>query len=216
MNHWKTFLHVPTLVLALATFAAADDAPAKYAGLPYQGKPLSLPGVVQAEEYDIAPSPASGVTFNYNRPGNKNDVRKTPDAIGMARMGKGHVSIKGEPQNPDGAYLGWTHTGEWTKYTVHVNETGVYLVGGQFSAAGDDGTFSFTFTPLAANGPDITTGPLRVPTTAGYQPGVEVYHVWAKLDKMAEITLPQGDYIMTAKIEKNAGFNLDYFTVTKK
>ena len=209
------FLFVTAPLVLAATTVWAADAPAKYAGQPYNGTALVLPGTIQAEQYDIAPDPKSGVTFGYDRDGNKNDVRKTPDAIGMARMGDGHLSIKGEAQNPDGAYLGWTQTGEWTKYTVHVGETGVYKLGGQFAAAGDDGTLSFTFAPVD-KGAAIATGPLPVPTTAGFQPGHEVYHVWEKLDDMAEVTLPQGDYVLTVKIEKNAGFNLDYFTVAKK
>jgi hypothetical protein len=204
------------LGLSLSTGLVLADAPAKYAGLPYQGKPISLPGIVQAEEYDIAPDANSGVTFNYNRPGNKNDVRKTPDAIGMARCGQGHVSIKGEPQDPNGAYLGWTQDGEWTKYSVHVSESGVYRFGGQFAAAGKDAKLSATFTPLAVNGAEITTGAVEIPTTDGYQPDVEVYHVWEKLDGVAEINLPRGDYLLMVKIEKNAGLNLDYFSFTKK
>lgn len=211
----KIWIFVAIAPLLAARFAAAQDAPDKYAGKPYKGEPIALPGTIQAEEYDIAPDPKSGVTFGYDRDGNKNDVRVTPDAIGMARMGDGHLSIKGEACNPDGAYLGWTQTGEWTKYTVHVGESGIYRLGGQFAAAGDDGTLSFTFAPLD-KGAEITTGPLPVPTTAGFQPGHEVYHVWEKLDDMAEVTLPKGDYVLTVKIEKNAGFNLDFFTVVKK
>ena len=211
-------MKITKTILAIAPFLfaaplRADDAP-KYAGQPYNGAAIELPGIVQAEEYDIAPDAKSGTTFGYDRDGNKNDVRKTPDAIGMARMGNGHVSIKGEPQNPNGAYLGWTQTGEWTKYTVHVGKTGVFQFGGQFAAAGNDGTLSATFEPLNG-GPAITTGPLQIPTTAGFQPEHEVYHVWEKLENLAEIALPAGDYRMTVKIEKNAGFNLDYFTVTK-
>ena len=64
--------------------------------------------------------------------------------------------------------------------------------------------------------PQITTGPVEIPTTAGFQPGVEVYHVWETLDHLAEIKLPAGTYVMMFKIENNAGLNLDYFSFTKK
>ena len=215
----KPLNSIALLLCALTTapslLARADEAPAPYAGKPYSGAAIELPGTIQAEHYDIAPDAKSGVTFNYDRDGNRNDVRKTPDAIGMARMGNGHLSIKGEAQDPNGAYLGWTQTGEWTKYSVHVAKAGMYRVGGQFAAAGDDGLLSFGFAP-ANGGPPITTGPLKIPTTAGHQPQTEVYHVWEKLDDMAQVELPAGDYILTVKIDKNAGFNLDFYTFTLK
>ena len=214
MNLSKLLLATAPLILGLATNAlSAETTP--YLGQPYNGTAVVLPGIVQAEAYDIAPDAKSGVSFGYDRDGNKNDVRKTPDAIGMARMGNGHVSISGVAQDPDGAYLGWTQTGEWMKYAVKVESAGVYQFGGQFAAAGKDGLLSATFAPLDGSAP-VSTGPLAIPTTDGYQPDVEVYHVWEKLDDLAEVTLPKGDYILTVKIEKNAGFNLDYFSIAKK
>ena len=140
---------------------------------------------------------------------------KRPMPSAWRAWATGTFSIGGEAQNPDGAYLGWTQTGQWTNYLVRVGETGVYQFGGGFAAAGKDGLLSATFAPLGG-GAVISTGPLEIPTTAGYQPAHEVYHVWEKLDNLAEVNLPKGDYILTVKIEKNAGFNLDYFTVVKK
>jgi hypothetical protein len=42
---------------------------------------------------------------------------------------------------------------------------------------------------------------------------VEVYHVWETLDHLAEIHLLAADHVMTVKIEKAGGMNLDYFFV---
>jgi len=212
----KTLLLVGVcLVPILPKVAHAADEPAKYTGLPYGGKVASLPGIIQTEAYDVAPEATNGISFNYNGTPNKGNLRTTGDAIGLAKFGNGHVSIKGEPENADQIYAGWTHTGEWFKYTVHVNESGVYQFGGHFSAADKGGTISATFTSPTTAAP-ITTGPVEIPTTAGYQPNVEVYHVWETLDNLAEINLPKGDYVLTVKIEKNAGINLDYFSFNKK
>jgi hypothetical protein len=184
--------------------------PASYTGKPFAGAPVSIPGVIQAEAYDIAPGGAKDVSFNYKGDPKQTSYRPGPDSIGLAQFGKGHVSITGEAEAPDQIYVGWTETGEWLKYTVHVTETGDYLLGGKF-AAGDKGAqISVTFSP------DIKTGAFEIPTTAGYQPGVEVYHVWEKLDNLAVVHLPAGVYVMTVKIESGAGLNFDYFTLKKK
>ncbi len=58
---------------------------------------------------------------------------------------------------------------------------------------------------------------MEIPTTAGFQPGVEVYHVWETLNDLGEVKLAAGTYVMTIKIEsQNSGLNFDYFTFTKK
>ncbi len=58
---------------------------------------------------------------------------------------------------------------------------------------------------------------MEIPDHRRLQPGIEVYHVWETLDKLAEVKLPAGTYVLTIKIESpNAGLNFDYFTFTKK
>jgi hypothetical protein len=113
-------------------------------------------------------------------------------------------------ESPNQVYVGWTEPGEWLKYTVKVAEAGTYIIGGKVSAGDQGATLAFSF------GPDLTTGEIEIPTTRGFQPGVEVYHVWETLDPLKEITLPAGTYVMTVKIGKTAGMNLESFTFTKK
>jgi hypothetical protein len=116
------------------------------------------------------------------------------------------------PEDSDQVYLGYTHAGEWVKYSVHIAEPGTYQFGGKFASGFTNASISVTFTP------EIKTGSITIPTTAGYQPGVEVYHVWEKLDNLAEIKLPAGDFVMTVKIEEEhtGGLNIDYFSFIKK
>lgn len=196
-------------MLGLSSVGWAGD---EYAGVPYGGQPRQIPGIIQAEHYDVAPTNTDGITFHYNRPARKAAFRSTGDCIGLTRYGNGHVTIAGAPEDPDQVYLGYTHAGEWVKYSVHVAEPGIYLFGGKFASAFTNAIISVTFAP------EIKTGPITIPTTAGYRPGVEVYHVWEKLDDLAEIKLPAGDLVMTVKIEsENAGgMNIDYFSFTKK
>lgn len=180
-----------------------------YLGKPCCGEAKPVPGIIQAEEYDVAPGGVDGITFHYAGQARNPNLRATGDAIALARFGNGHVTIKGEPENPDQVYVGWTEDGQWMKYSVRVRETGIYRLGGHFAAAETNATFSVSFTP------GINTGPITIPTTAGYQPGVEVYHVWEALDHLADIRLPAGDYVMTVKIEKAGGMNMDYLLFSK-
>lgn len=199
----------PTAVKAAPTTQGA------YTGKPYGGTPREIPGVIQAEHYDVAPDGTEDITFHYKGGGKKSDLRTTNDAIGLAKFGAGHMNTKGDAEDPKQIYLGWTQTGQWMKYTVHVKDAATYRIGGHFAVAGKNAKLSVVFTPTATGAP-INIAALNVPTTAGFQPGVEVYHVWEKLDDLAEVTLPAGDYVMTVTLDNADGINLDYFSLTAK
>ena len=206
---------IAAILLAPVVSSAAKPAkttgvPADYKGKPYGKEPIAVPGTIKATEYDVAPDGANDITFHYKSGGKAGSVRTTKDCIGLAGFDKSHVTIKGEPEKTEQTYLGWTEGGEWTKYTLNVKEAGTYLVGGHFAAGSKGGKVSLTFSNGAA------TGPLEIPTTAGYQPGREVYHVWEQLDNLAEIKLDAGETVMTFKIEVPGGFNIESITLTKK
>jgi hypothetical protein len=193
---------------ATAPAGGSSTMPAGYTGKPFGGKVHQIPGTIQVEDHDVAADNKEDVTFHYKGGAKKSDYRA--DSIGIAKFGGGHVNTKGVPEKADQVYLGWTQDGEWMKYTVHVAEAGTYRFGGKLSAAGKDGKLSVTFTPT------LKIGPVAIPTTDGFQPGVEVYHVWLISENMGEVTLPAGDYVMQVTLEKNGGCNMDYFTFTKK
>lgn len=214
-KHILPAIAVPIFCVAALTGMsgwAQEAAPAAaYAGKPYGGKPQPIPGTIQAEAYDTVPGGVSaGVTIDRGEP-KQTPYRTTPDSVGLAGFGNGHVTIDGKPEASDQVYAGWTHQGQWWKYTVQVAEAGTYVFGTKCAAGNTGSKISVTFVPG-----DITTGPLEIPTTAGHQPGVEVYHVWETLGNMAEIKLPAGTFVMTVKIEAKAGLNFDYFTFVKK
>jgi hypothetical protein len=186
------------IVVALAGPVQAAD-PAKIPA-DYQGKPakavVELPGTITLTEFDTADGPNISYSYGGGKPR-------------VAKFDKSHKTIKGEPEDVNLSYLGWTQKGEWVKITVHVKEAGAYVIGGHFAAAGKDGKLSFSFN-------DITTGPVAIATTDGYLPGVEVYHVWERLDNLAEVKLAEGTYVFCCKIEADGGFNLESVTVKKK
>ena len=195
---------------------ASSAATPAYAGRPYAGKIAQIPGTIQAEEYDVSPGAAKGITFSYNGQPKQSPWRTTPDSIGLANFGRGHMTTDGKPEAPEQVYAGWTHVGEWWKYTVKVAAKGTFKIGGHFASGSKNSRLTFSFAPQNPSGPAISTDALLVPTTAGFQPGVEVYHVWETLDDIGEVTLSPGLYTLTVEIKNEAGLNVDYFTFTPK
>jgi hypothetical protein len=181
--------------------------PPGYTGTPYGGTPQTIPGVIRAVQYDVG---GNNVAFSYKGNATTCVQRTTGDCIGVAGFGNGQVTIHDTPEPSAQSYVGWTQTGEWLNYTVRVTEPGTFTIGAHVSAGMTGAKVSFSFTP------NITTGPLTVPTTAGYVPGVEAYHVWEQLDNMATVTLPAGLTVLTFKIEAVAGVNVESFTFTKQ
>lgn len=203
-------LLVANLGAADTASAAAPAATDAYTGTPFGGAAQKIPGTIEIERYGVAPGNRDGISFHYGSQPKASPFRPAGDAIGLAVFGQGHVTIDGKSEAADQVYAGWTQTGEWFRYTVEVAEAGTYIIGGHVAAGGNNAKLSLSF------GPSLTTGPLPIPTTAGHQPGVEVYHVWERLDHLAELTLPAGQAVLTVKIENAGGMNLDSLTFTRK
>lgn len=108
-----SFLHAPSLHLALLLLLASALAalPLLAAESPYLGSPVQLPGVVQAENYDLG---GEGVAWHDTTAGNVFGVYRADDMdVGQAT---------------DGSYfVGFLANGEWAKYTVNVPYTQEYL-----------------------------------------------------------------------------------------
>jgi hypothetical protein len=121
---------------------------------PYTGAPIALPGVIQAENFDLG---SAGVAYGDSTSGNSGgEYRPTDvDIAGAADSGGGHV-------------LGWTDAGEWVTYTVDVAAAGTYDIEVRVASDGAGGRFH-----IEANGVDVT-GPLSVPNTAGWQSWITV------------------------------------------
>ena len=209
----KTFALAISSLVALSLCQAAD-APA-YTGTPYGGKPQEIPGVIQAGNYDVAPSNAMDITQHRKGTPKPGKARTTGDCIGFGGFDGSHYDAKGKKLSQTGFYVGWTDAGDWWKYTVKVNDAGTYDLGAHLSSGRGAGKISVTFTPLNPAGADITAA-ADIPTSVGLVPGVETYHVWQDLTKLAQVKLTPGTYVMTVKIETTGGMNLDTFTFTKE
>jgi len=105
----------------------------------------------------------------------------------------------------DQLYVGWTKEGEWTKYTVNVNTTGMYQLGLMYTA-NKDGKIS-----IAVNNLDVS-GLISVPSTfvAADTVAWRQWHHWNYLDNMATIKLKKGLQTITLHTAKVGDMNYDY------
>ena len=134
-------------VWSFTTAAAAPPPPAPATTSPYAGTPAAIPGIIQAEAFDIG---AKGVAYDDTTPGNAGGAFRQSD-----------VDI--EPASGGGYDVGWIAAGEWLRYSVNVASAGTYTAQFVVASSGPGGTFH-----LEANGIDVT-GALTIPNTGGWQ-----------------------------------------------
>jgi hypothetical protein len=111
--------------------------------------PISLPGVIQSEDFDDG---GAGVAYSDTSSGNAGAQYRATD-----------VDIEPASDAGGGYNVGWIYPGEWLKYTVNVGAAGTYSLEARVSMLGSGGTVH-----VEANGTDIT-GPISIPSTGGWQ-----------------------------------------------
>src|SRR5262249_25268045 len=79
---------------------------------PFLGSPVSLPGLIQAANFD---NRGAGVAYGDSSPGNAGGQYRSTD-----------VDI--ELSSEGGYDVGWTAPNEWLNYTVNVSSAGTYTV----------------------------------------------------------------------------------------
>ena len=105
---------------------------------PYGASPASLPGVIQAENYDYG-----GQDVAYHDNGSRNSG-------GQYRQD--NVDIEATTDTGGGHNVGWIDAGEYLEYTVNVPTAGDYAFKLRVASASSGGVFHFQ-----RNGVDITT-----------------------------------------------------------
>ncbi|MTH16434.1 Ig-like domain-containing protein [Flavobacterium sp. LC2016-01] len=80
---------------------------------PYGGTPASIPGIIQAENYDLG---GQNVAYNDNETANQGGAYRTSEGVDV-------TGISGT----SGYTVGWTANGEWLEYTANVT-AGTYTI----------------------------------------------------------------------------------------
>jgi hypothetical protein len=114
---------------------------------PFSGTPVSLPGTVEAENFDKG---GEGTAYHDSTPGNSGGAYRQTD-------------VDLEPATSGGYDVGWTSAGEWLAYSVNVTAGGRYTVTFRVASLNAGGAFH-----LEMNGTNAT-GALSVPDTGGWQ-----------------------------------------------
>lgn len=137
---------------------------------PFAGSPVVLPGIVEAENFDLG---GQDMAYSDNDPGN----------IGGQYRDEG-VDI--ENASEGGQNVGWTDSDEWLTYSVDVAQAGIYDLTLRVASATNTGQVSILF-----DGND-KTGVVDVSSTGGWQ-------TWDDL-VIANVALDAGPQVMRINI----------------
>jgi hypothetical protein len=116
---------------------------------PYGGTPVSLPGTVQMENFDLGVAEAA---YHDTTAGNSGGAYRTTN-----------VDIEPTTDTGGGFNVGWTKAGEWLRYSVDVSATGTYTLETRVANVGTGATFR-----IEVDGVD-RSGPITIPNTGAWQ-----------------------------------------------
>ncbi len=156
--------------------------PAAVTQSPYGGVAASIPGKIEAENYDLG---GQGVAYNDNDATNSGGQYRTTEG----------VDLEGTGDTGAGYNIGYTNAGEWLEYTVNVTTTAAYTVQARVASPGTGNTLR-----VELDGVNIS-GSLTVPNTGGWQ-----------LYQTVSATTPSlatGPHILRV-YEETGGFNINY------
>ena len=157
---------------------------APVAQTPFNGTPASIPGKIEAENYDLG---GQGVAFNETTTGNSGNAYRTDD-----------VDIEATTDAGGGYSVGWIAQNEWLEYTVNV-AAGTYSLEARVASANAGTSFH-----VELDGVNIS-GPITVPNTGDWQVFQTV--------TIPNITLTAGQKIMRIAMDAS-WFNINYVNFT--
>ena len=132
---------------------------------PFGGAPAAVPGLVEAEKFDLG---GQDLGYSETTAANEGNQYRTTEA----------VDIAADAGASNGFVVGWTRAPEWMSYVLDVAAAGTYTVRTRVAGVGTGGQFR-----ILVNGVDAT-GALSVPNTGAWNA-----YQWVARDGVA---LPQG------------------------
>ena len=142
---------------------------------PYGGTPWTVPGTIQAENFDTG---GEGVAYHDMEAANLGGQYRTSEG----------VDIETCADSGGGYSVGWASAGEWLNYTVNVSTTGSYTLSVRVASNGAGGTFH-----VESDGTNIS-GAMTIPDTGAWQ-------TWTTLT--ANVNLSSGQHILRLALDTN-------------
>ncbi len=163
-------------IFAIATTSGGEG--------PYGGSAVSLPGTVQAANYDTG---GQGVAYNVSSV-NGTDNGYRPDGVDLETC----------TDTGCGLDVGWTSGGQWFRYTVNATSARSYTV--TLRLASPNGVTDGLH--IASSSGTNLSGSINVPSTGGWQ-------TWTPVT--VNVTLPAGVQTLTID-QDNGGWNIHQLT----
>jgi Carbohydrate binding module (family 6) len=114
----------------------------------FSGTPVSLPGRIEAENFD---SGNDGVSYHDTTPGNSGGSYR-------------NTNVDIEPSSEGGYDVGWIAGGEWMNYAVAVSSAGAYTANLRVASPNGGGSLHIGF-----NAPSNVWTTVSIPATGGWQ-----------------------------------------------
>jgi hypothetical protein len=160
---------------ALAGSGGTTPPPPPSTSTPFSGTRISLPGTVEAENYDLG---GQGVAYFDTTAGNSGGVYRTDD-----------VDIRRTTDSSGSYNLKSVRAGEWLAYSVNVASAATYSVALRVASSGGGGTMHFT-----VDGANVT-GSITLPNTGSWD-------TWQTVTKTG-VSLPAGAHLLKLVIDAN-------------
>ena len=145
------------------------------ASSPYSGTALSVPALIEAENYDKG---GEGRAYHDTTAGNSSGEYRSDDVdIRFTSDVNGTYNIKS------------VRAGEWLAYTVNIASAGTYAIDIRYASSGTGGTIHF-----AVDGVNVS-GAIALPDTGGW-------NTWTTTTKTG-VTLPAGTHVVTLVVDAN-------------
>ena len=216
----KAFCNInPFFFIAILLVFSAGSSLAQqvYTGKAWENHIQQIPGKIECEFYDHGgPEVAYHDTDSTNNGSGKlNPANGT--FLNEFRMQEGvdisytkSNEVDNNPYNVveplmEQFYVGWTEPGEWTKYTVKVEKTGIYAIGLMYTAKGNGGI------SIGLDG-ELLSSELMIPSTYNENDPLawRQWHHWNRIDSLDTVKLMEGIHILCIKTVSHGNMNYDY------
>jgi GH35 family endo-1,4-beta-xylanase len=155
---------------------------------PFKAEPISLPGILEAEDFNNG---VNGVAYSDTDDKNEGKKYRTNCGVDIDSVANG------------GYVLGWTATGEWLEYTVKVDEEQLMVWSAKVSSGASGSAFRIYM------GDTDISGRVSVPQTASGS-----WTVYTEVKGRTKISMPVGTYNLRLVIE-GSSCNIDKITFEK-